>query len=170
KYKESQPGEPKIATVIPQEGWINAITALAIKGDGFAHRGKSVVKQVIVGGTKCDFVVAGKKSIVALVPAGAFEGDTGKREVTVVTTVDTVTKNDAVEFTRTRTYPVSSSPKITLTRDAKGFVESIIVVGEGGATSRELLAAIRSILENERCCENVDISFSASGSAKTGPK
>ena len=87
----------------------------------------------------------------------------------MVTTVDTVTEDDAVEFTRRRIHPVPSSPKITLTRDAKGFVESIIVDGEGGATSRELLAAIRSILENERCCENVDISFSASGSAKTGP-
>lgn len=165
----SVPSPAAITRVEPSEGWINADTALAIRGDNFAHsNNKSIVKQVIVGGVNCEFIVAGKKSIVALVPAGAFDGDPNPQDVTVVTTLNTDTKSGAVSFTRTRNYPPPDYPNITVTRDAEGRVTGIEIDGEGGATTRELLNAIRSILERENCCDNVEINFSASGSAKKG--
>lgn len=159
------PAAPTIAAVEPHSGWKNDLTVLAIRGGGFADDSTPIVKRVIVGGIDCDFSVAGGGALVATVPSGAFDTGRGKaaapaQAVTVVTTRGIVTSAppDVIVFDKERDEsPSPTRPTIALQRDALGRVTSVVVSGDDKVSSADLLAAIRSILEHETCCEDVNV-------------
>jgi hypothetical protein len=112
-----------------------------------------LVKKVIIGGVVCEFEVLGESTLIAVVPRGSFREKTppGPQTVTLITSSEAKTSTDTVSFDRSRELP-PSSPSVTVQRDPLGHVTNVTVEGDDDLTPKELLEAIRAVLQSEHCC------------------
>ncbi len=160
--------EPKILSVQPSIGWQNAKTVVVIHGKNFVKKtkdkdGKEEVKpgveRVVIGGVDItDEVAVSPNTVVATVPEDTFFRSGLKHDVTVVTSEGTATARGAIEFLNKKKGS-TGAPAVTVTRDAGGRVTAISINPDAIDKNKDgdLLQAIRAILENENCCENVEI-------------
>jgi hypothetical protein len=172
----TQPAAVVIDRVTPDVGFSNAPTVLAVQGSGFMFKGEPFVKQVMVGGVRCDVEVIGSNALLAVVPAGAFRepatqpaGPGGlpppARPPAQPQTLSAVSRRSVVSvatqpivFSRERDAKLEPAlPAVAVTRDAIGRVTSVTIAGDATLAPADLLAAIQNVLRGEKCCEGVSV-------------
>ncbi len=151
----AKPDKLAVAGVLPTEGLYNASTVLTIKGAGFAVGEKSLVKSVTVAGRNCEFVVAGKGTIIAIVPPWTTDitnhthGTDMASTVVVATTQGAEESKDRVTFKKGNVLHIAEpDPTVLVQRDSAGRVIGVTVNGTANQSSK-LMDNLRAIVEQE---------------------